>query len=272
MATLKDIKDDYGLLEPREKALYLYLKAEKIASALHLLTDKADNNEPIRHEVRSTSIQLLSDIIQSCGNERGLRDEDKPSVVMLMDKLSSLLSIFHRLGKFSETSLQLVADEIDSLKNVFRDATDVRGLYECSLSPDFFNGEDKNFRVRGAVFQSENQPVNYKGHKGQDYKGQRKSIIRATKRDSKIIVADYGKSIPKVSRKSEEERREVIMRVLKQGETYSIKDILVVIPELGEKTIQRELAGLVASHRLTKLGDRRWSRYAVSLPARQHGG
>ena len=59
-------------------------------------------------------------------------------------------------------------------------------------------------------------------------------------------------------------RREMIIALIKDKKEISIKDITNHFPDCGEKTIQRELAALVATNVLKKTGDRRWSKYSLS--------
>ncbi|MFZ2886779.1 MAG: hypothetical protein WA021_03095 [Minisyncoccia bacterium] len=59
------------------------------------------------------------------------------------------------------------------------------------------------------------------------------------------------------------ERPEQIMDILKFGGTLGIKDIAANVPQYSEKMVQRELAELVVSGKVQKLGSKRWSRYRV---------
>lgn len=56
-------------------------------------------------------------------------------------------------------------------------------------------------------------------------------------------------------------RQETIYRLIKQQGPISIRDIAQAVPDVGSKTIQRELIALIKSGRLKREGDRRWSRY-----------
>ena len=59
-------------------------------------------------------------------------------------------------------------------------------------------------------------------------------------------------------------RREVIKRLLRSRGALTIKDILMVMPQHSEKTVQRELLSLVAQGGIKKLGERRWSKYTIA--------
>jgi predicted ArsR family transcriptional regulator len=59
-------------------------------------------------------------------------------------------------------------------------------------------------------------------------------------------------------------RREVILGVISSRDNCSIKDIATKLPQVSEKTIQRELSAMVEEGILIKEGDRRWSTYRVA--------
>ncbi len=66
-------------------------------------------------------------------------------------------------------------------------------------------------------------------------------------------------------------RQSIILGILKTGGLYTIKDIISRISathkdiDCSEKTIQRDLTFLVMKKTLQKQGERRWSKYSVSL-------
>lgn len=66
----------------------------------------------------------------------------------------------------------------------------------------------------------------------------------------------------RIIKPSNESRRNLILSLIKQKGPLSIKDIAGAIPNVGAKTIQRELAALVQSGLLKKEGEKRWSRYS----------
>ncbi|OHA79686.1 MAG: hypothetical protein A2747_00035 [Candidatus Yonathbacteria bacterium RIFCSPHIGHO2_01_FULL_44_41] len=62
---------------------------------------------------------------------------------------------------------------------------------------------------------------------------------------------------------AKESRRARILKLIKDNREVTIKDITTHFPDLSEKTIQRELVLLTETGVLKKLGERRWSRYAL---------
>jgi len=67
------------------------------------------------------------------------------------------------------------------------------------------------------------------------------------------------------SRTSSDDRRGKILSFFKQHNWSSIKDVAKFLPDVGSKTIQRELAELIRTGTLKKTGERRWSRYGIDV-------
>lgn len=60
-----------------------------------------------------------------------------------------------------------------------------------------------------------------------------------------------------------DDRRKIILALIKQKPALTVKDIAKSIPHISEKTIQRELFSMVIEGTLRKRGERRWSTYSL---------
>lgn len=60
-----------------------------------------------------------------------------------------------------------------------------------------------------------------------------------------------------------DDRRKIILALIKQKPALTVKDIAKSIPNVSEKTIQRELFAMVGEGTLEKRGERRWSTYSL---------
>ena len=58
-------------------------------------------------------------------------------------------------------------------------------------------------------------------------------------------------------------RKESVIKFLRRRGESVIKDITKALPEIGEKTIQRDLRELVEEGKIKRFGQRRWSRYSL---------
>ncbi|MDD4989311.1 MAG: hypothetical protein PHV42_02695, partial [Candidatus Pacebacteria bacterium] len=90
-----------------------------------------------------------------------------------------------------------------------------------------------------------------------DYKGQYKR---------QIDIKDHNVLYKGISREtSHTDRKEMILKTFKQStkQSLTIKDIGEFVKDCSEKTIQRQLIGMVKSGILEKQGERRWSTYSL---------
>jgi hypothetical protein len=60
-----------------------------------------------------------------------------------------------------------------------------------------------------------------------------------------------------------DDRRKIILDLIKEKPALTVKDIVKSIPSVSEKTIQRELLAMVSENVLVKRGERRWSTYSL---------
>lgn len=60
-----------------------------------------------------------------------------------------------------------------------------------------------------------------------------------------------------------QDRRDAILSVIKNKKKASIKDLSLVIRDVSEKTIQRELLSLISLGVVMREGERRWSTYSL---------
>jgi predicted Zn-ribbon and HTH transcriptional regulator len=61
----------------------------------------------------------------------------------------------------------------------------------------------------------------------------------------------------------QETRRDRVLGVLKDKGEATIKDVIEVVTDCSEKTIQRELMSLIKDNIIVREGERRWSKYKI---------
>lgn len=89
--------------------------------------------------------------------------------------------------------------------------------------------------------------------KGQDF-------IKDKKTNKDVL---YKKLNIKRTSGRKEKRREMVVMALKKKKESSIKDISKEVKGCSEKTIQREVNDLIAEGKVSKSGERRWSKYSL---------
>lgn len=205
-----------------------------------MVTDFLPADDLFRTSIRTKGLVLLDTL-----NSSNFRLELEGAV--------SLCEMARLAGLVSAMNVTILVEECDKLIHFLDTPEDVLTLPK-TLPPEFFVipeevavhdiQEDKR-HVSGASAQqhvrTENRDV-YKGQTASTSKGQPKDENKAKQRD----------------------RRATILGILQTRDKINVKDVSQIITDCSEKTLQRELLGLVAQGVLKKEGERRWSMYSLA--------
>lgn len=214
-----------------------YRRAERITAALHIITNHVPEEEPIRNIIRNKGIELLSLILDLRTGLRGAASEKGQTVLAIIRELISLVRLLAVSGFVSIQNANTLAeafDELGSLITVSQRSTLAEQLTISheQLIPPTTSSQSRTDRVSlGSV-----------------------SYIKKTNQKS----AD---NIPRVDYLDTTQRSSRIIDILKLGGVLGIKDISSNLPQYSEKMVQRELAELVDSGKVRKIGSKRWSKY-----------
>ena len=210
-----------------------YTKAERLAAALYLLTAHIDPEEPLKWRVRSSALDMLDRLLAARDE---MRAPNSQKLAMFRASLRKLLSMTRTLavsGAISPQNARIIADALDEL-GAFLTTSRASALSESvPLGRDDLDAPESPIRSP-----------------------------RAGRSFTKDIKDNDGKSVRNMSDMSA--RRKSIMDILRAGGELAIRDIAANIPQYSEKTVQRELADLVRLGLVKKMGEKRWSRYALS--------
>jgi len=275
----KNIKDISSVPAPYQAAGFgsgSYKKTQKLITALYMVTDIIDKDEPLRNKLRTLGVQILSDTISL---SRLNLDKEIQEVL-------SFLSIASDINIISEMNCAILRKEFLELKNSGQEHAEIKPawLEEFLGSGDAFlpplPGEDLR---RGFNSPHPNPLLKGEGEKfpkGHTRIGVQKgsTLLKAIKDMSNKMPVPYEAEgfrtgVFDVLKK---QRREDIISIIKNftnGATITdIKDKIKTMPEqtsslvsCSEKTLQRELVSMVKDGVLNKTGEKRWSRYFVHL-------
>lgn len=234
-----------------------YRRVEKIAAAVHLLTNHISDTEHLRVEARRTATVLLSQALALRDELRSPTATPVREVESTIRYLISLLRMLSVSGHVSSPNADIVCEALDDL-GVFVQAAHRSVLSESvRLSRDEFM--DVRMRVSSNVHMSDIE--------------KEKAVATASRAaaqagDAQVSVSA---SAPRTVLGEESASRAVvdiraagILEVLRAGGSWGIKDILAHLPEYSEKMIQRELAELVQKQLVYKQGAKRWSKYSAA--------
>lgn len=143
-------------------------------------------------------------------------------------KLLSFLEVSFLGGVISEMNYKIFKFEFESLIQTLELSDKENITKSLLLSEHFFDVANQNLS-----------------------KGQESVSDRVSFKKEPVIVKD------------KPNRQEIILSLLKKNKELGIKDFVSSISDCSEKTIQRELAHLVAKGTIRKEGEKRWSRYSL---------
>lgn len=258
---IKDTEDQLSMVIKDMSLTISYTKTNKLITALYMVTDMIDKEEPLRNKLRTLGTGIISDINYSPGNARG-----KISEVM------SFLDIASAINIISEMNCNILCKEFLELNHSIEESLGKIGMLKKQINlADFF--------VSGKL--EENSPKRFSVIRGDIPIGHpNPTRIGVQKGDTLLKALSDKNFIRSVNRTEEDfvvlkqERRNDILFILKDnGSNATIKDIkdrvknkaeeTKSLVSCGEKTLQRELLSMVKDGVLYKTGEKRWSRYFI---------
>lgn len=221
-----------------------YRRAERIAAALHLLTNHIASDEPVRASVRSEAVQLIEAAIGNRHEMRSTLSEGYQEFSATVRRLISLVRILAMAGHVSSQNAAIVIEALDELGQYMQNAQ--RSSLAESVS---FSREDLMDVAPVYVPQRRQKDIK-DGDAVKDVSARIDRLVPSVKDDSHNGLSGI--------------RASQILSVLSGGPSFGIREIAEHLPEYSEKMIQRELADLVVAGQVTKAGDKRWSRYSLA--------
>jgi len=248
----------------------LFKKTEKIATALYMVTDLLGDEEPLKRSIRQSSLGLLGTLSQiHLGSSVGVNivfGEFESKI----EELTSYIEISRTVGIITEMNGGIITRELGKLREQMADlkaknkAEDFGGglftkkhISGISLGESFFKEEEKP--VLQSFLNSSGTDHSYKGHDKEDVLYNHSSPLNKSFKSDKRTNTDTNKK--DVALKIN--RRNNILRIIKDRKEVNIKDISKMVTDCSEKTIQRELNSLVGEGILKRIGNKRWSKYSL---------
>ncbi len=241
-------------------------KTEKIATALYMVTDFLPDSEPLKRELRTHALALITGTrkiaARSAEGHYALADE----TVRGMEDTVVLVTLASTIGLISNMNAGILITEIGKAK------ADILRHYSVRPSLVATHPGYANVVLTDALFRiAEEEPQQITevpqtpatAYKGQEFnKGQKQvsglvntTVARALKKEVAAKKNDIGLKIA---------RRNDVLNVIRSKGKVSIKDITTIMKDMGEKTVQRELLALVKEGVLAKEGEKRWSTYRIA--------
>ena len=241
---------------------FILKKTEKIATAIYMVTDFMSESEPLRIELRTLAISLLS-------KTRRLSTKATEPDYAIVDDVShgsesiiSFINLAVTIGLVSSMNGNILKKELEkNVKELVSLYSDKRvsitthpGYANIILSEDMFNISEKE-EVKKIDFNKGQEKNNPEISNNVLYNRPEKSDIN--KENSNTISSKTSTLGIKIARRND------VLNIVKVKGQVSVKDIVLMLKDVGEKTVQRELHSLVSEGVLRKEGEKRWSVYKL---------
>lgn len=226
-----------NVFEKDIRRVYIYKKSERIAKAIHMVSPAFKDSKALRDRVQRISIEIVDASILPPAVAGDVLARE-------LLALGSVLRMARAAGILSPMNADIIMREAHNLLQDVSSYEDPKVALEDAPS---LAALAKNAPTRG------DGPL-ASGH-----------APRPASQSSKS-VPDKGQTIKghSTDKKDKNGRRDAILSILKSKGPSYIKDLSVLIREVSEKTIQRELQALVQEGKVSRSGERRWTTYAVS--------
>jgi hypothetical protein len=244
-----------------------YTKTNKLITALYMVTDIIDKDEPLRNKLRTLGTGIISDMssvpVNACNK---------------INEIMSFLDIASAINIISQMNCNILRKEFLELDQSIKELKDKKmnllGLFNSpkeELYPYLKLGSQSQAcplqrgRSKEGVMSLSRGELNPKGHtrlgvqKGSTLL---KALSVMSDRNVKIVSPNSFDILKK------QRRDEVNNFIAKNGGQATITDIKNgaqgSLISCSEKTLQRELASMVKDGVLNKTGEKRWSKYFVN--------
>ena len=284
----KELKDTNlpAVSDETKRAVFLsYNKTNKLITALYMVTDIMDKEEPLRNKLRALGVEIVSDIERLSYRTNAIYKKIEASA----NEVLSFLEIASGIGLISQMNSNILKTEFDELKKSIiesiPEAPENDPKWLTGLLTDegpLPIGKKENERMNLMTFLGGNlSSRNFSKGQSSTRIGVQKggTLLHALSKveGNKVEGSDKNSNVLNKNHTNEgfkNHRREEILSIIKDKKNdsinfdgASIKDIASTLKnqgkETGEKTLQRELVAMVRDGVLKKKGEKRWSKYSL---------
>ncbi|KKP85927.1 MAG: hypothetical protein UR88_C0003G0010 [Candidatus Nomurabacteria bacterium GW2011_GWA1_35_8] len=244
----------YGAGTSNMSAVWAYNKINKLITALYMVTDTMDKEEPIRLKLRTLGVEILSDTSTISRT---------PFDIEKINQILSFLNITFDVGMISEMNCNIIRKEFIELKQSIQEFTAQNHLWLEEFVKH--SSEEENSSIGHSKFNDSQKNMSLN-------KGQRTRIgvQKGNTLMKALSEAEGGNNFETLKNK----RREEIITIIKNKKEVSNMDGVTItdikkeakglLASCGEKTLQRELISMVKDNILKKTGEKRWSQYFIN--------
>lgn len=256
---LKDLSPDHDSSFKDSSRTVIFGKLNKLITALYMVTDIMDKEEPLKAKLRQLGAEVISEAHQSPAR-----------TVAKISEIVSFLDIASTVGMISAMNSGILKKEFFSMKTSLEDAYG-RGesvwLEKLVSSP-----------VEPVAEMYITQKIESKNYQGQSTRlGVQKGGTLLKALSDKIMTSKETRVNDKEHHRDgfdllKQQRRNEVLKIIREAGDATITDIknrakaipAGVLANCGDKTLQRELLSMLKDNLLKKTGEKRWSKYSIA--------
>lgn len=228
------------MLNDVEYFKYIFKKTEKIACAVFYVLrsePRLTHSDAVVNDLEYAARAAIDTSLMSLKSTYVDRDGYIASLRHILVTLESKLRIANAARYIDASLLEVFLHEIDTVYRSLRKYLEPH-LYQSLVTPASGDVVRSRISSRSAI-------ANQGGERN----------TRERKEGQPTLVAAVSEA---------RSRRDRVLDVIRDKRDATIKDIVEVVTDCSEKTIQRELISLIKDNIVVREGDRRWSKYRLS--------
>jgi len=212
------------------------------------------NYEVINYEVSKLAASVAGYQSESISSNKGLFDEDYFNV---SENLHT--DLYENYKNLNQNNLNNIKDKTNKDNNNSNKGQNVNKGHNNNVFNKTFGSNTSGESISSKnsnenKYQSQISKNNSLENSLYESKGQNNLINKNAKPPKRKSTRNKKTNV--------ERRNLIIAEIRKQGEV-SVKDIAKIMSDVSEKTLQRELISMVDEKIIVKKGERRWSRYSI---------
>jgi len=254
---LKDTPDTDVVLAEDASFGYIAKKLEKLATAVHLITNFFEDDEPLRRSLRQKTLSLVSDVYT---HKRNFNTQSIDTVALNLDsdlkETLSMLQVAEMSGYVSDMNFAILKREIENLREMLPDQHSSTPTPRLS---DAFFKTDGRLSPASLAWSEDDPDRDTKADVSTKESTQSNTDARVQSAATDTVSdADDTEESPKTK------RQKTILGLFEDADEITISDVKEVIDGYSSKTLQRDLSALVDKGILEKHGKRRWTSYTLT--------
>lgn len=221
-------------------------KTNKLITALYMVTDCMEVDDPIKTKLRALGVELMSNTYDISLLSPVEKQSQITRSLARVHEVISLIEIGNTIGFISEMNTTILKREFIALAEEWKSFQQTDSHFSFTLDENLLSVPEKPIN-----------PMSFIKDKRTDG-----MMSFTTKQTPVKSFSSFKKPFSRVeSSVNKTDRSQKILDMIKEKGELSIKDISVNFTDCSEKTIQRELNTLVSKGQIKRTGAKRWSKY-----------